>query len=212
MPEFLRLSPPAEALQTLLRALSERGPAVETIDTSRALGRVLAADVRASQGQAGTALRVAVNNRNVAAADWLLAHGAAPDAHPPGEAPLLVVAARDGMGDLVDVLLRHGADPRAADDDGLTALHVAAGNGRADIVRRLLRVGVPADVRTRFGWTPLHLAAESMKPAAVEALLEMGADPEAPTLNGRTPWQLASGKGADTVHAVLRRYGGHPPR
>ncbi len=55
MPEFLRLSPPAEALQTLLRALPDlsigsgqrREPATEQIDTVQALGRVLAADVHA---------------------------------------------------------------------------------------------------------------------------------------------------------------------
>jgi molybdopterin molybdotransferase len=47
MPEFLRLSPPTEALQTLLRALPDREPAAETIETSKALGRVLAVDVRA---------------------------------------------------------------------------------------------------------------------------------------------------------------------
>ncbi len=47
MPEFLRLSPPAEALQTLLQALPNRKPAAENVDTLHALGRVLAADVRA---------------------------------------------------------------------------------------------------------------------------------------------------------------------
>jgi len=47
MPEFLRLSPPTEALQTLLGALPDREPAGETIGTSNALGRVLTADVRA---------------------------------------------------------------------------------------------------------------------------------------------------------------------
>ncbi|KAF0108691.1 MAG: molybdopterin molybdotransferase [Anaerolineaceae bacterium] len=47
MPEFLRLSPPAEALQTLLRALPDREPAAQNVDTALALGRVLAADVRA---------------------------------------------------------------------------------------------------------------------------------------------------------------------
>ena len=45
MPEFLRLSPPTEALQTLLRALPNREPAAEMIDTTTALGRVIAADV-----------------------------------------------------------------------------------------------------------------------------------------------------------------------
>src|SRR5512140_496631 len=47
MPEFLRLYPPAEALQTLLRSLPDRVPVPETVETSRALGRVLAEDVRA---------------------------------------------------------------------------------------------------------------------------------------------------------------------
>ncbi len=47
MPGFLRLAPPTEALQTLLRALPDRGPATETMDTANALGRVTAADMRA---------------------------------------------------------------------------------------------------------------------------------------------------------------------
>lgn len=47
MPEFLRLSPPTEALQTLLSALPDREQASETIDTFNILGRVTAADVRA---------------------------------------------------------------------------------------------------------------------------------------------------------------------
>ncbi|MFA5872659.1 MAG: gephyrin-like molybdotransferase Glp [Anaerolineales bacterium] len=47
MSEFLRLLPPTEALQTLLRALPDREPAAEMIDTTNALGRVTTADVRA---------------------------------------------------------------------------------------------------------------------------------------------------------------------
>jgi molybdopterin molybdotransferase len=47
MPEFLKLSPPTEALQTLLRALPDREPAAQNVDTALALGRVLAAEVRA---------------------------------------------------------------------------------------------------------------------------------------------------------------------
>ena len=47
MPEFLRLSPPTEALQTLLHALPIREPDTEMIDTTNALGRETAEDVRA---------------------------------------------------------------------------------------------------------------------------------------------------------------------
>lgn len=47
MPEFLRLSPPAEALRTLLLSLPDPDPATEQIDTVQALGRVLAGDVHA---------------------------------------------------------------------------------------------------------------------------------------------------------------------
>ena len=47
MPEFLRLSLPTEALQTLLHALPDRNPGVELVDTSNALERILAIDVRA---------------------------------------------------------------------------------------------------------------------------------------------------------------------
>lgn len=47
MPEFLRLSPPNEALQTLLYALPNREPVTEMINTTNALSRVNAADMRA---------------------------------------------------------------------------------------------------------------------------------------------------------------------
>ncbi len=47
MPEFLRLSTPAEALQTLLAALPDPKPAAENIETRFALGRVLTEDLRA---------------------------------------------------------------------------------------------------------------------------------------------------------------------
>ena len=47
MPEFLRLSPPMQALQILLDSLPEMKPADEAIGSIDALGRVLAADVRA---------------------------------------------------------------------------------------------------------------------------------------------------------------------
>lgn len=47
MPEFLKLSPPIESLNLLLRALPDRGLAVEKIETALALDRVLADDIRA---------------------------------------------------------------------------------------------------------------------------------------------------------------------
>jgi molybdopterin molybdotransferase len=45
MPEFLRLTPPIEALQIILTALPEAAPVAEQIDTMRSLGRVLAENV-----------------------------------------------------------------------------------------------------------------------------------------------------------------------
>jgi molybdopterin molybdotransferase len=47
MSEFLRLSPPTEALQILFRALPIREPDTEMIDTTNALGREISEDVRA---------------------------------------------------------------------------------------------------------------------------------------------------------------------
>lgn len=46
MPEFLRLSPPSEALQKLLSALPDQETPAETVNTINALGRINAADVR----------------------------------------------------------------------------------------------------------------------------------------------------------------------
>ncbi len=47
MPEFLTLLPPQESLDKLLRNLPDIQLATETIDTASALGRVIAADLRA---------------------------------------------------------------------------------------------------------------------------------------------------------------------
>jgi molybdopterin molybdotransferase len=47
MPEFLKLSPPIESLNLLLRTMPDREPAVEKIDTAHALGRTLAEEIRA---------------------------------------------------------------------------------------------------------------------------------------------------------------------
>ena len=46
MPGFLKLSPPAEALQEFLSALPDQDTQAETINTVNALGRITAADVR----------------------------------------------------------------------------------------------------------------------------------------------------------------------
>jgi molybdopterin molybdotransferase len=49
MPEFLKLLPPVEALELLLRSLPNRQPASETVSPLEALGRVTASDVQAAQ-------------------------------------------------------------------------------------------------------------------------------------------------------------------
>jgi molybdopterin molybdotransferase len=47
MPEFLRLSPPTEALQTLLQTIKDQEVETESIETIESLGRVVACDVLA---------------------------------------------------------------------------------------------------------------------------------------------------------------------
>ena len=49
MPEFLKLSPPAAALELLLHSLPDQEPASESVEVLQALGRVTAADVHAKQ-------------------------------------------------------------------------------------------------------------------------------------------------------------------
>lgn len=155
-------------------ALIEAIKADDLAAVQAAIGR--GADLNSPGPFQRTPLHDAAKSAKVEMLEWMLAHGAKPDA-------------RDGDGRMplhranhvsAEVLLRHGADAHAIDRQGNTALHVAAErDGR--MCRLLIKAGVPVNARNQSGLTPLHFAVLEGERKIVEALLELGADVNAKT-------------------------------
>lgn len=92
------------------------------------------------------------------AVDWLLAHGADPDAMGDGRRPLVVAAERDDA--LVVRLLAAGASPTEA------AMVAAVERGSDVAVEALLAAGAPYD-RTVAGWDVAHCRLDRLEPGVV---------------------------------------------
>jgi len=92
--------------------------------------------------------------------EWLLAHGANPNAA--GGlfgASALMNACATGHTEIVKLLLWWQADPNATDTRGMTALMKAASKGRTEIVRLLLAHGADPNMQTKQNETALGFAA-----------------------------------------------------
>lgn len=110
-----------------------------------------------------------------------------PDALKPGGrwGTLIVRAAAEGPGELLESLIQHGADVNVADSPetsvdgtlGYTALHAAAFHGNLPAIDVLLRHGANPRVRdSQYGGTPAGWANHARKPEAFERLLAAGPD------------------------------------
>lgn len=95
--------------------------------------------VNARGADGATALTLAVKDRNLEYADYLLAKGADPNLPGVGGEPPVVLAARQGWPDGIEHLLAVGARPDASNRHGETALIVAVQTRNVTIVRRLLQ-------------------------------------------------------------------------
>jgi ankyrin repeat protein len=144
------------------------------------------ADMNAGRDVGFTPLHIAVAHHNLAAAKYLVAHGADVNCRTPGPtAPVvrrtpLHIAAEMGYADLVE-LLAPKTDLDLRDGEGGTALHAAvretiARETHKDVVKALLRAGVRTEATDDRGRTALHLAAAAGKADLAEILLDNGAD------------------------------------
>lgn len=89
-----------------------------------------------------------------------------------------VIAAREGLAQIVGSLLAKGVDIDARDGSGYTALMNAAAPGHADVVRLLLNRGAQVEAIDGGGATALMRAALAGQLAIAKQLLEKGADVE----------------------------------
>lgn len=137
------------------------------------------------------ALMAAIQAKQLAVVEMLLAYGADANATKPGGISPVYTAAGAGQVDMLKLLLSppssrvaHFADQntnafgssRAADvnaltDRGSSALHVAAQGSHVETVELLLNEGADLNVKSHSGSTPLALAVFHCDPRLVELLL-----------------------------------------
>ena len=175
---------------------------------------------RAETQRDGQALVAVLEDPALSAADKdvrvtsLLRQGADPNVMAPAGSPAnpghtpLLIAARDGLADVVRALLAAGADITRVDQFMLAhAAHKAAYMGHADVLRALARhprFPEIADKQGPFnGYTALHDAVWHGHVEAVRVLIGAGVRLDLRGYDGRTAAEIAQGAGYDAIVALI---------
>lgn len=163
-----------------------------------------------------TALHEAAEAGHLAVVQWLLDHGAKPNARTlrnpgdPGSYTPLHLAVEKGHIDVARLLLQRGAKVNAKMSDGTTPLILAASSGRIDLLSLLVQHGGDISFHNQLGFSPFTAAAGSAHWEAAEWLLKAGANvDDRPRGRGATATSLMTAAGNKNVEAVtfLLRHG-----
>jgi len=119
----------------------------------------------------------------------------------------LLIAAKNGNGEVVKYLINRKAKSEIADKEGWNALHHAAYNGKHQVVELLLGYGANVNVITKGNNTPLHIAAGTKHFEAVRCLLKYGAKVNAVNKGFNTPLHSAASTGSIEVVGCLLEHG-----
>ncbi len=165
-----------------------------------------------------TALLIAVQNNDLAIAEYLIGHGAKVSVGNRRKETPSLIAARNGSAELLALLIANGADPDRATIDkkvdrfiirahkkelSSSLLIAAASGGHIDAIKVLLNAGAVTDIQDEKGVTPLFKAAEQGYVRAVELLLAHEANPNLYDNIGRTPLMIASRNGYQNIVEAL---------
>ena len=184
-------------------------------------------------------LHVAIRERHLDCAQFLLQHGADPNELASCATPLYWAAA-NGDTAAIRLLVSAGAKVDTLTCGGRTALAVSARNGHVEAVRLLVQMGAhsipPMHIacllsepdqltsllrRSRSGidrldingYSPLHYAALAGSIRCVRILLSVGANARAKNRDGITPLDLAAGEGRlEVVKELWPKYKHVVPR
>jgi ankyrin repeat protein len=153
-------------------------------------------------------LEFALRKRNLALAEWVLAHGANPNAAPARDkrfpkTTLYQEALRQGLTEMADLLQRYGAAVDAADLTDLEQLTPASLRLDRTEVKRLFR----RNPHLKQVPDPLFAAASHDRPDAVRLLLDLGVSPDVRDANNERPLHRAAGNNALGVAKLLLERG-----
>lgn len=130
----------------------------------------LETDVQNNQQELNEKLILAVEQKDLAQAQSLLASGSKGDSiHFSSTA--IHKAALLGHEEILHALLDAGADKNVLDEDGATPLHCAVKNGHLMTVQILLVAGAKTEICDNQGKTPFHYALLNNDAAAAETLI-----------------------------------------
>ncbi len=196
--EFLELEAEEDAAQA----------ALASAPGSEALASVLSSPDR--DPDAPVTFFDAIEAGSVALVDYLIAHGADPNALEPTEPTPLEAAVGAGRADIALRLLHHGADARRASGMAPLPICVAAtlqpdaSPRNAQLLQALLSAGADPNAPGPGGIRALHAAIQRLCPSHAAALIAAGADANAPTASGDSPLVLAVRLGdTETVGRLL---------
>jgi uncharacterized protein len=106
------------------------------------------------------------------AADFLVRHGADPNAVSPGRIAIIHSAAASRNAAIVKLVLQAGANPDLQQQGGYTALHEAAMHNSLERARALLEAGADPAIRSDDGLTAAEMAAQKGNKEVLELLQE----------------------------------------
>jgi ankyrin repeat protein len=155
-----------------------------------------------------TALFLAAQQGQNNIVEFLLEHGASPDAHYNGTVTALHVAAQQGNPDLARLLLKHGAHPNFVEHNRWTPLDYAVGQSSKEMVELLFAHGAIIPPKPPGYWSIFHEWALGAGDTNIaELLLSRKADVNAKGSDGQRPLHFAARQGQ--LHAVewLLRHG-----
>jgi uncharacterized protein len=153
-------------------------------------------------------LNTAIQHRDAPLAEWLLAHGAKPDAAPPSDPrfskrSLYDDAVRSGCRDIADLLVQHGAQA--------TDVVLSAEESFVDAAMRLDRDALEALLlqhpELRASPAALHTAARRNRADVVALLLDLGISIEVENQRKQRALHLAASHGARSVVELLLERG-----
>lgn len=118
-----------------------------------------------------------------------------------------IVAAGEGLIDIVEYFMKNGADLNQGDDQNVTPLQSASNKGHLDVVKVLLENGVDIESRDNVTQsTALHKAAVNGHVEIVELLLDNGHSIDPKNYNSETPLRTAAKIGVfSTVEVLIDR-------
>jgi hypothetical protein len=132
-----------------------------------------------------SAIRLAIQNDDVAALERVVRQGANPNALDAFGDPVLLDVRKPAM---VAALVRLGADVNVRDrEDGSTALIRAVGDGDAERIRVLLAAGADVHAATKHGETALSAAVDNGRVEIAALLRAAGADTKAEPVERARP-------------------------